>query len=113
MPVDAWSVFAPTFYQSSALIKDNAELIVPMLKNNNSHFTSKWEMKMRASFENFLLINNYECANPSIFTTLLASTAIGTCSFWLLERPDISIEEISHIGGKALLALFRDFIEQP
>ena len=46
MPVDAWSVFALTFYQSFALIKDNAKLIVPMLKNNNTQFLSKWRKTM-------------------------------------------------------------------
>ncbi len=111
-PVDAWSVFAPVFYQSSVLIKANAKLIVSMLKNKNIQFLSKWKKNMRTYFENYLFINNYDGSNPLIITALLASTVIGTTSFWLLERPDISLEEISNIGGKALLAIFKEFYKQ-
>ena len=84
-----------------------------MLKNNNSHFCNKWKKSIREDYENFFLINGFDKNALYIVSTLFSSVIMGIFSFWLLERQDISIDEISTIGGKTLTVIFKQFINYP
>lgn len=100
----------PVFYETALFIKSQEAFFRPLLSvNGDPAFIFKWKKQIRKDVRQKFESDNITSYNLDVVTELFAAGIVGLYTYWFFEKPDLSCEEVSEIGGNLLCGSFYNF----
>ncbi len=100
----------PVFLETAQFIHSQKQYFKPLLGiNGDPHFIFRWKKQIRQDVRKKFENDQITAYNLDVVTELFAAAIIGLYTYWFFERPEMTCEEISEIGGNLLCGSFYNF----
>lgn len=100
----------PVFFETAQFVYSKRDYFKVLLGvHGDPSFIFKWKKQIRIDVRSKFEYDHITDYNLDVVTELFAASVIGLYTYWFFERPAMSCQEISEIGGNMLCGAFYNF----